>query len=359
MALKYAGQICLKLKQTQEKILVPVLLFAAFVTYPGLAQSLGGGYSESYLLRNVGARSISMAGAYTAVVNEPSAIFYNPAGLSFFSSKPMFSTMYSFLEYGRSHMALCWGQSVMENFGAGIGINTFSSGSFMGRDARGNPLGTMTDWSYAIVGAASYNIDFASFGVSAKYLANSLAGSNTSASGFSFDLGTKFNVMDLFSFGIAIQDVSGRMFWNTPNEDKEALPFTIRTGMAMEFGLNEETYSTRSNLTGETETYVLPASRYFLVSLDAMITQYEKAPKIIIGAEIVPHEIIAFRAGLCLYGEKLGEPMIFPMNLWGAGLSLRPPIDNLPFDLQLDYSVSADKISQSGISHHISFVFEF
>lgn len=335
------------------------LLFLATVPFKIYPQSYGGGYSEAYLLRDVGARPIAMSGAYTAVVNEPSAIFYNPAGLGFLVDTPMVMTSYSFLEFGRTHSALAWGQSILKNLGVGVGINSFTSGSFEGRDIMGNPLGTMTDWSYSIVGGASYRIEYASMGIAAKYLTNNLTGSDIQANGYSVDMGMKFNIVDLFSFGVAMQNVSGKMFWNTKNEDRENIPYTIRSGVAMEFGLNNEEYTTRTNITGEREQVVVPATRYVLVSMDFMMTQYEIAPKLVLGAEAIIHEMFGLRGGIALYGEKLGKPQPLPMNIWGGGVTIRPELEGLPFQTHIDYSISSDYISTSGISHNLSLMLYF
>jgi len=92
----------------------------------GSAQVSSGGYSETYLFRNVGARAISMAGAYSAVVNEPAGIYYNPAGIGFMNEIPTVSASVSILGLGRSYNSLTWAQQVMPNFGVGFGFNALT-----------------------------------------------------------------------------------------------------------------------------------------------------------------------------------------------------------------------------------------
>jgi hypothetical protein len=343
--------------------LIPLLLLGASLSCQ--AQSAGGGYAESYMLRDVGARAISMGGAYTAISNEPMTIFYNPAGLGFMEAVPVINTCNSFLEFNRTHSTIAWSQSFegLENFGFGFGINNYTSGAFMARNIKGDPIGEMTDWGYALNAAAAYRLEFASLGVAVKYLSNTLQGSGTSANGFAVDIGTKFNIMDLFSVGVCIQNISGMMFWNTKTAPADLIPYTIRTGVAMEFGLNEESYTTRSTVSGEMESYFVPATKYVLLSLDAVLTQYENAPSLQMGIEVVPHEYVAFRGGLSLAGDNLNKYEFFPMNKWGAGVSVRPPFEeyniDLPFHTNIDYSVSADNMAKSKIAHHISLLFRF
>ena len=341
------------------KILI-ILTLVNFLMYFNLySQISSGGYSESYLLRDVGARHVSLCGAYSGISNDPMTIFYNPAGLAYLSDRPVVSTMVSVLEFNRTHSAIAWGQSFFENFGFGFAINSFNTGSFTARDIRGNPLGDYSNWQFDIVAGASYNIEFASVGVALKYLSNSLQGSGTGADGISLDIGTKFNVYDIFSFGLSVQNASSYLSWNTPSDEYTMLPYTIRTGVAMEYGLNNDVYETRNTVTGETEEIVEPASRYILFAIDAVLSQHDNGPSIILGIEAVPHEIIAFRGGISLAGDDLGEWKLFPMNIWGGGVSIRPDFSDLPFKFSVDYSISSDHISVNKIGHHIALTFEF
>lgn len=340
-------------------ILVYAVLFVATAPFKLYSQPEGGGYGESYLLRNIGSRPISMGGAYSAIVNEPMGLFYNPAGLSFLTPNPSVSSMYSVLQFGRAHSAGAFAMGVGENMGFGIGFNSFHTGEFTGRDARGNPIGTLSNWQYEIVGGFSYRIEFASLGIAAKYLTNNLIGTSTCGDGYSLDLGMKFNVMDLFSFGLAVQDLSAIMMWNTLEKPKDFLPYTIRTGVAMEFGINAEEYVTRSTVSGELETVYVPATRYVLVGIDLTMTQNETSPNLLLGVEAALHEIIAFRGGIGLYGEKSGTPQILPMNVWGGGVSLKPEIEGMLFNANIDYSISGDRLAANGLAHHIAISFEF
>lgn len=323
------------------------------------AQVSGGGYSETYLLRDIGARSIAMSGAYTAISNEPTGIFYNPAGLGFFSDQPLINTSVSALGYGRTHSSLAWGQEVYDSFGFGLGINSLQSGEFTARNSEGLPIGTISNHQYAIAASGSYRLESTAVGVSLKYLSNNLRGTNTFANGYAIDIGTKFNVLNLFSVGVVAQNLGGMMFWNNLEEDLELVPYSIRAGIAMEYGLNDETYTTRSTVTGEEETVYVPATRYVLVGIDAVLDQYRISPDFVVGVEAVLHEVIAFRGGITLYGDNNGKPQLFPMTNWGAGVSIRPLFDNLdiPFDMHFDYSVAREYIKSNKISHNFSILF--
>jgi hypothetical protein len=348
-------------KYRYSKILknLAFIIVCFFINLPFLISQNEGGYSSSFLLRNQGARPVAMAGAYTAVSNEPGAIFYNPAGIGFLSDVPLVNSSVSMIGLGRMETSLSWAQQIYPNFGMGLAFNSFSGGSFMGRDIRGVPTVEMSDFQFCASLAAAYRIEFMSMGANVKFINSSLNGSPTSASGVALDIGTKFDVFNMFSFGISVQNISGMMFWNNLNNDREDIPFTVRTGLAMEYGLNEDNYTTRSSVTGEEEKIFVPATKYMLFSLDAVFTQFDKSPEFILGAELVAHELIAFRGGLSIYGDKFGESQLFPMNHWGAGLSLRPGLKNIPFKLNIDYTIANEFLANNGLAHHITLLFEF
>lgn len=348
--------------KTKLHILISInlMLILTLVNFLDLnSQSYGGGYSSSYLQRNNGARAIGMAGAYTAVVNEPTAIFYNPAGIGYLEDIPLVNSSMSLLGLGRVNSSLSWAQEVSQSFGIGASFNSFYGGSFTARDAKGNPLGTMDDFQYSLSVAGAYKIEFMSMGATLKYLGSSLGSSPLSASGVSLDLGTKFDVFDLFSFGMSVQNVSGMLFWNNDASTRDDIPYTIRTGVAFEYGLNDEEFTTRSTITGEEEIVYIPATRYILFAADLIFNQYVDTPDFVIGTEISPHELIALRGGISIYGEKLGEPQFFPMNYWGGGLSIRPDLEDLPFKMNIDYSIANEYLLNNGIAHHITLLFEF
>lgn len=362
MQLKILQKIFLFDLKVNSLFLVVAVIFALSNSPSASAQIDGGGYTDSYLLRDAGARAIGMAGAFSAIANDPSTIFYNPSGLVNLSNKPNFVTQVSPMEFGRCHSLIAWGQNFFDNFGFGLAFNNYTSGSFIKRDEKGNPLGTCTDWQYSFSASAAYAMDFANVGVTLKYLGNRLTGSSIASSGFAVDIGTKFNVMNMFSFALTMQNISGISFWNKQSGgEDDVLPFTIRSGVAMEFPLNETSYETRSTVTGDEETINVPATRYVTLGVDAVYTQYEKGPTFVLGVEAVPHEIIAFRGGLALFGPDMGTYKILPWTKWGGGVSIRPPMDNLqlPFKASFDYSVSSDLLSNSQIAHHFSLVIEF
>jgi len=326
------------------------------------SQELGGGYAQTYLLRNIGARATSMGGAYTAVSNDPSAIFYNPAGIAFLPNKPMLLASVANLDLGRTHSTLAYAQTINEEIGFGVALNSLNSQEFARRDIFGNQVGTLQDWQFSMHLATAYRKESVSIGATAKYLRHSLIGSNIYATGAAIDIGTKFDIFDLFTFGASVQNVGSIMMWNQHDDEgavSELLPYNVRTGVAMEFGLNDDYYVTRSREDGSLKQVYVPPTRYILVSIDAVMFQYDKHPNFVLGVEAVPYEMVALRGGITLYGATVDKVGFLPMNYWSGGISIKPNLENTPFNFNVDYSVNKEFIATSGLTHNISLIFEF
>lgn len=324
-----------------------LLLIFPFKYYYAFSQTIGGGYSGSYLFRENGTRPISLAGAFTAIANDPNTIYYNPAGFSNCAPVPMFLLSFSNLDFGRNFANLSYSQSI-ENFGIGASISTYKSGNIIGRNKSGLEIGKYTDYFLSISLGGSYSTNFASFGIVGKYLNNSLQGSGISANGFSFDFGSKFNVLDLFNFGVAVQNIGGFLKYNTRNE-KSHIPFVIRTGIATEFSLSEPKTISFRNEIGLLDTLVQPPPEYILLSFDVNYIQFQKHPNFILAIELVPYEPIAFRCGMTLAGDKEGNFKFLPLTNWGAGFSFRPNFQDFYNLFSVDISFGNDYISNKKI----------
>jgi len=327
------------------------------VIFPLEAQRYGGGFSGAYLFRDNGTRPISLAGAYTAISNDPYAIFYNPAGLSSCAPVPMIYSSLSLMEFSRNYANLTYAQSI-DNFGIGASISSYFSGSIVARNRNGIEIGKLSDYFFNISLGGSFSTNFASFGLVFKYLNNTLHGSSISGSGIAFDFGSKFNVMDLFSFGIAVQNIGGMLKYNTRAE-KSNIPFTIRTGIAMEFPLSSEKIITFRNELGMEDTIYQPPPKYLLLSFESIYTQYEKHPNFFLACELAPFELLAFRGGITLAGNDNGKFKILPLTIWGAGVSIKPDLKDFYNLFCIDLSLGNDYLADKKIFYTIGIGIQF
>jgi hypothetical protein len=338
--------------------IINIILFFIFLSFNLFSQQTGTGYSESYVLRDIGSRAISLGGAYTAISNDPTTIFYNPAGLSSLSENATLLTSVSSIGVDRYFTNFAFGQALNENFGIGFGINSLTSPEFISRNNRGQEIRNLIDLQYNMSLGIAYRKESVSIGVAAKYFKHNLQMSGIYANGFGIDVGTKFNVLETFSFGASAQNLGGNMIWNSSKNNLEAIPYRIRTGVAWEMGFDDEKIQAKVGDIDEVEEIYVPASKYLLFSLDGQITQNHRSPSFIFGAEAIVHEYLGFRGGITIYGEDNFETKFLPMNNWALGVTIRPNIEGLPFGLNIDYSVAKEYLIQSGISHNVTVFFE-
>ncbi len=211
-------------------------LVLILVASPVLAGGSAG--TESPFAFGVGARALSLGGAYVALADGPSALAWNPAGLagqtmkqvSFFYTSPFVSdNRYTFVGY--VHPFLDLGTVAFGNLRYGVG-------GIAKYDATGEALGEFSDsqneW---ILGYALPPFGPVRFGANLKIETHSLDG--YSATGAGADIGFLYRPTETdrrawstsnLSFGLSIRNVLEPRL--TLQSDEETLPTLVRSGVA-------------------------------------------------------------------------------------------------------------------------------
>jgi len=189
----------------------------------------GGKIGLSYLKIGVDARAAAMGDAFTAVANDASATYWNPAGLAGSGNNSVIL------------MHNSWLQDVNQEFGAvqfvngthniAVSINMISVTGIELRDETASeiPIGE-TQALNTYLGLAYATEIFGSwqFGLQAKYLYEKYY--LYSADGFALDLGIKKeNLLQDLSWGLVIQNL-GKM--SALREEATTLPLNLRTGVS-------------------------------------------------------------------------------------------------------------------------------
>ncbi len=178
-----------------------------------------------------GVRPLSLGGAFVAVANDVTAGYWNPAGLGQLSETQLVG-MYSLLSMNRMYNYAAIAHPIKSYGTLGFSWINFQVGDIESRDSGGNVTGTFGNLENAFIfsyGRAIGKIFF--IGANAKYLLQSLAGSN--AHGLSFDFGSILKPVDSFSIGLSVQDILGKFKWNTAAQPSYSLPLTLRSGIAI------------------------------------------------------------------------------------------------------------------------------
>lgn len=192
-----------------------------FSTASLLAQD--GGYAGSELRVGLGARPVAMGEAFTAVADDGSASFFNPAGAAWIK-KRIFAASYRFLEFDRRHGYLSLIVPVQGEASLGFSWVNSSVGEVLERDDIGQVTGELKDHqNQAAVNFAKRFTKALSAGANVKYLQKTVAG--VSAYSIAFDLGAQFRFRDLrrwqghplsgFSLGFAAENIFARFTFNS------------------------------------------------------------------------------------------------------------------------------------------------
>lgn len=178
-----------------------LLLLLAIILLPSLAfsQAKVGTTGVNFLELGVSARAMGMAEAFTAGVDDASAIYYNPAGLVYVYGREIMLThidMPADINFEFVAMA-----TPLEAVGGvvGIGIYSLNTGDipytgyeyWNAADAAGNMQYFSAGDIAVAVSYARYLTDKFSLGITAKYIREDL--SEYSATGWAADVGTVYN----------------------------------------------------------------------------------------------------------------------------------------------------------------------
>jgi hypothetical protein len=208
------------------KILKAILIIA-ILSLP-VNVSASGTQAADFLNIDVSAMQASFGGAGSALSNDISASYYNPAGLSMVERS------------GINFMHNLWYQDISYEFLGGaipigdkqtIGVSAayLHMGQIQSFDAFNQSNGSFR--AYSLVGSASYSYNVTgrlSVGLSGKYITEKLA--DIEASGYAFDIGTQY-YLDIFSFGVVLNNLGPKIKYES---ESFSLPAAVSFGAAYE-----------------------------------------------------------------------------------------------------------------------------
>jgi opacity protein-like surface antigen len=181
-----------------------LLTIAAAIFFAADAQTLKTGTTAAQVLKiNVGPRAIGMGGAFTAVANDITSLYWNPSGsANIESNEVFFNHTLLYLDIKHDFAAIA---SNLTGFGTvGAFVSVLSTEDMPVRTVE-QPEGTGEFFSYgAIVVGLNYSrflTENFSIGFNAKYINESIW--HMSATGFAIDIGTLYKIPVLNELRIA------------------------------------------------------------------------------------------------------------------------------------------------------------
>lgn len=274
-----------------------------------------GGRPGAFLDYAASARSLGMGQAFTAIANDPSAIYWNPSGTAGLLERSLvaqFSTLAEESSFGFIGYAQPW----RERGGFGLGVVNLQSGSIPKRDAAGNKVGEYQAVSNAVLLSGGFRARHnLSFGTTAKVIRESLAGH--SAVGLGLDAGTLFRANEYLQVGVALRNLVAPSI--TLKSEKETYP--------------------RSAVLGFGVTPIAPLT----LGLD-FEKQQGAGLRTRFGADFLINRIISIRAGL--NDSEMTAGMGLGLGSWN-------------FDYALGYTRASSEIRELGQFHRFGFQFNF
>ncbi|MBP7651815.1 PorV/PorQ family protein [Candidatus Dependentiae bacterium] len=274
----------MKIKKTLYSMILITAVFFVFQTSGYCAGS--GTTGAQFLQIGVGAKPVSLGGAYTAAAEDVYGLYWNPAGIAFIDKSELTIQHNEWIEDVAYDYAGYAAKIIDKNY-IGIAVYHLNSGEIEGRDLLGNRTGDYksTDSAMSLTWTMKPENKFA-MGFTGKYIKQKI--DDSSASGIAADAGIKLLCSEEVSFGISLQNLGQKLKFES-QENK--LPFTIRSGISFK-------------------------NQSLLVSVDVVKVRNEDA-SVSFGTELNYDRMIFVRAGYNSYDDD------FDKNIYcGLGLNL-------------------------------------
>ena len=287
-------------------LLMLIVAIPAFAVEPGgsIKGSSGGdfikvgGAGGQFLKIGVGARGSAMAGAFSSVANDLTALFWNPAGIADIKGSSA-SFAYTSWFYGFSHMFAAATMPIGNNFQIAVSMVSFQSQNIQITTFE-YPDGTGLFYKVQdLAGGLTFSgflTDQFSFGVTAKYVSNGF--SNLNAGGVAFDIGTRYETgLQGIKLGFAISNLGTQQAYSGSD-----LQRTVETFKSYKLAPSDVQYIAypfelplvfRAGLS----TDVVKSEEHSLIAAFDFVTMSDVSEQYIIGAEYTWNDLLSIRGG--------------------------------------------------------------
>jgi len=235
----------------KKYLLIFTFIFTPFVS--SIAQTTISKFAGEFLSIGVGGRALGLGGAYTALANDVTAGYYNPAGLIHLNY-PQISIMHderfgNLVNYDYAAVAIPYGTDM--SFGLSVmrlAVDGIPDTRNALVDANGDGILDITqdrldysrisefsdqDWAFYLSFAKRHSDNF-SYGASVKIIRRSIA--EFSATGIGFDIGAQYSPSENIFLGATLQDVTTTLVaWSTGRN--ELISPTLKVGGGYKFEL--------------------------------------------------------------------------------------------------------------------------
>lgn len=174
---------------------------------PAGAFAAPGETGFAFLKLGVGARAMGLGSAYVALADDPTALYWNPAGLAAAEGAQLTAMHNEWIQDFRQEFAAVSGQLGRGAFG--LGMSGFYTSEFEKRDDTGTLIGHFGFNDISFTGGYAYRFTpRVSGGIAAKFVREMI--DQEDATAIAFDLGGRFQVAETgITLGGAVQNLGG------------------------------------------------------------------------------------------------------------------------------------------------------
>jgi hypothetical protein len=307
---------------------------------PVLGAGAGSASTESYakvgmsggqfLKIGHGARGNGMAGAVSAVSNDLSSIFWNPAGIA---DIPSLSAEFDYTQWfaGMNHNFGAVGLPIGEGYVLSLHFTSLST-SEMERTTIERPEGlnsyfTASDVSVGI-SFAGYLTDQFSFGITGRYLNNTIAAAD--AVGFSFDVGTKYKTgIQGIVLGVSLHGLTTELTYQGNEFNKTLKLVQNAWASPVDVKLVPSPFDIPLLFRASAAADIIKQEEHSLIGAIDFTTTSDSPEQFAIGVEYEWNKLIAVRAGYRIGNDVQGFSGGVGINYFSGSFSGR-----------IDYSIS-------------------
>ena len=300
--------------------------------------------SAAFYFIGSGARAQALGNSFVAVADDPSAIYWNPAGLTQLES-PAISLMdrVTTLDTDYANLAGVFPVPTIGTFG--LSAIFYRVGQIPVYDEAGNAGGDIADQEGALILSYAYRLRDVSLGINLKGIyqtldpVNSMGIGRTQTWGMGLDVAVLYHATDRLQVGVMLQDEIKMRDWDDEATYTTLVPRSITSGVS----------------------YRQPIGDAHSWSFMADIEQRHELPlSLHVGTEVTLYRVFALRAGLNdITVERRGADIawadLFRSNLKPTvGFGLVRSFSGLL--MHLDYAASFERI---GVRNFVSLGAEF
>lgn len=301
----------------KNKLLILLCLIVAFTVQMAYSWELNtepeigeAGEAAPYLKTGVGPRALAMGSAFTAVADDNSGAYWNPAGISFIKQNEV-GLVYSKMSLDRSYN---YASVILPKWKLGFSVIMSGIKDIPGYDIYDYPTGNFTESNTVLLMSYARKLaDDLSIGTNLKILQSKIK--DASGIGYGLDLGTMFIITEQLKAALVLQDIYTNIKWKSGYSEKAPLVAKVGTSYDV-FASGSRSYNLK-------------------LSVDVNKYATRKRIRYNFGTEVSLPYNLSLRAGMADNFLTVG------FGLKSSGLN----IGFMGFDYGLDYCYKVDKMN--------------